>query len=344
MSGTTVFEYDIDTLVDACDWGFFQGARVLVTGATGIVGTYLTWTMEEARRRGYADLEVVGISHSGRFRVSLTGLPPRTIAVDLADGWSKPTIGPFDIIVYAAGYGQPGKFVSDPLSTIRVNTTGVLGSLRLLSPGGTFAFVSSSEVYSGVSGRPATEQDIGTTDPGHPRAAYIEAKRCGEAIVNSATMVSEVTGVNFRLALAYGPGAARDDSRVLYQFIRKGLIYREIELQDAGAASRTYCYVTDAVELMLNTIAARQSGTFNVGGVSRTSIRSLAEQVGLMTDARVVIPEHVESTVLGAPSDVQLDLRQILEVTKKDHFVPLEIGLARTVEWTSSQLSSGHDR
>ena len=343
MSSSKVFETDVNSIVESVDWQKLDGSRVLVTGATGILGTYMMWTLLEASRRNLARLEIVGVSRSGRLRLTRGGVDqPQILSADVSGDLSSRIEGLFDFVIHAAGYGQPGKFVTDPLSSIRVNTVGLLGALRALAPTGTLAFVSSSEVYSGLAGHALAENEIGTTTPTHPRAAYIEAKRCGEAIVNSATAKEGIAGLNFRLALAYGPGAAADDSRVLYELVRKGLVDREIRLRDAGDAMRTYCYVTDAVEIMLGVIASKESGTYNVGGTSRTSIRSLAEMIGNLTGASVIVPETIDPALVGAPTDVQLDLTKALGVTGKTSFVPLEEGVGRTVQWTRGRIASGH--
>lgn len=48
-----------------------------------------------------------------------------------------------------------------------------------------FLYASSSAIYSGLQKDAFTENDVGTTNTLHPRACYIEGKRCGEAIVNA---------------------------------------------------------------------------------------------------------------------------------------------------------------
>ena len=97
------------------------------------------------------------------------------------------------------------EFMQNPVKTLQLNTSTTLLLFEKLLPGGKFLFISTSELYSGLSHPPFTEQQIGTTNTTHPRACYIEGKRCGEAIVN-AFREQGVNAKSARLALAYGPG------------------------------------------------------------------------------------------------------------------------------------------
>lgn len=334
-----VFEEDISSLIDRLDWSAFRDNRILITGATGVVGAYLVWLFQEALSRGCTNADTTAVSRSGVYRLKLPGREePVTLATDVSEGFPKSLHDQFDIVIHAAGYGQPAKFLSNPIAAIQVNTSGTINALRAVRRGGVLAFASSSEIYSGLSTPLAVENQVGATTPTHPRAAYIEAKRCGEAIVNAATSDGCIRGLNFRLALAYGPGAASDDGRVLYQLIQRGLVEKRILLRDAGSAMRTYCYVSDAVEMIVKLIASGHSGTFNVGGVSRTSILSLARLVGSITEAEVEIPQELGGAMIGAPDDVRLDLTKTLGVTGKENFVALHDGVQRTVSWMRAQL------
>src|SRR3990167_10231086 len=166
-----------------------------------------------------------------------------------------------DYIIHAAGYGQPAKFMADEIATISVNTTAVIELLKKLKPSGKFLFLSTSEIYSGAKS-PYKETDIGTTSPTHPRACYIESKRCGEAIC----MAYRRKGFDVkiaRLSLAYGEGTKSDDTRVLNQFIKQALTKGKIELLDMGEAKRTYCYIEDVVKILWAVLLQGKSEVYN---------------------------------------------------------------------------------
>src|SRR5262249_10287771 len=141
-----------------------------------------------------------------------------------------------DYVIHAAGYGQPARFRSEPLNTLRINTTTTDRLISQMAPEGRFLFVSSSEVYSGCAAADKID-DIGNTDPYHPRAAYIEGKRAGEAIVN-AWRNTGVAAMSARVCLAYGPGVKSDDQRAMSEIIRQALVDKKIRLRDRGDAVR----------------------------------------------------------------------------------------------------------
>ncbi|MCX5998137.1 MAG: NAD-dependent epimerase/dehydratase family protein [Chloroflexi bacterium] len=236
-----------------------------------------------------------------------------------------------DLIIHAAGYAQPAKFMANPATTIQVNTSATMALLKRLSRGGRFLFVSSSEIYSGLNKPSLTEADIGLTTPFHPRSAYIEGKRCGEAMC-SAFRAQGMHVTAARVALAYGPGTRKNDTRALNSFIEKALCQRRIELLDAGTAVRTYCYVADTVELLWQILLYGREPVYNVGGRSTVMIADLARMIGELTGTTVVFPT-AEAGVAGAPGEVHLDLTRVETEFSKTQYVGLEEGLRATIDW-----------
>jgi len=232
-----------------------------------------------------------------------------------------------DAVIFCAGYGQPAMFSADKLKTIRINTESLIDSFNLLKNRGKFLYVSTSEVYSGAKS-PHKEADIGTTTPQHPRACYIEGKRCGEAIC----MAYKEQGYDVkiaRLALAYGLGTKKGDTRVINQFIEQALTKGSICLRDKGEAMRTYLYIEDCAEMMLDILFKGKGVVYNVGGQSRVSILDLAKTIGAITKAEVFCGDVA---LQGAPDDVYLDLSKILKEFPRD-FLSLEEGLIRTINY-----------
>jgi UDP-glucuronate decarboxylase len=245
----------------------------------------------------------------------------------------------FDVIFHAAGYGQPGKFSQDPFSTYNLNTHTTYELLKHIKLNGKFLFFSTSEIYSGLTVGPFKEHMVGTTSPNHSRGSYIEGKRGGEMLVSAAKSELGIDGKSFRLALAYGPGVKADDTRALNQFIKQAIMEKSITLLDQGEAWRTYCYVRDAVELSLIALVYGSEDLYNLGGVSRIQIRDLAFMIGEMTGKSVEFPSSQDGfSHSTAPQEVWLDLTRILSLTSQYHFVPLDLGLMQTIEWSKENL------
>ena len=244
----------------------------------------------------------------------------------------------FDVIIHAAGYAQPQKFTGDKLNTIKLNTEATSNLFDLLNSDGTFVFCSTSELYSGLMKENISENEIGTSTPDHPRACYIESKRCGETICHA----FKDKGFNVKIArisLAYGPGTRLNDSRVMHNIIDKGLIEGKVKLLDSGNSIRTYCYVTDIVEMLWNITLHGQDMVYNVGGISKISIKELAEKISKKLNASLSIPEDDSQGLSGNPKIVNLSLSKYINEFDKKNFVQMDEGIENTINWQRYILS-----
>jgi UDP-glucuronate decarboxylase len=325
---------DAEELVNKITFNdFFNNHSVLLTGASGLLGVNFLAYFAKLKSFGI-NVDVTGIVHSD-YSLAVDYFTKdaniKFLKGNLTDMNFLENLGSYDVVIHAASYGQPGKFMADKIATIKLNTTCTLALFDVLNKGGDFLFISTSEVYSGNEVMPYQEYQIGTTDPSHPRACYIEGKRCGEAITNIYREMG-VKASSARLALAYGPGTRVDDQRVINQFIQKALLTKKITLQDMGEALRTYCYVSDAIEIMLNILHRGSRPVYNVGGKSRTSIVSLARIIGEVLNVPVELPSNLIS-MSDAPEDVSLSLELIKQDFGKTSYLPLSDGLRKTIQW-----------
>jgi nucleoside-diphosphate-sugar epimerase len=337
---SNVIAKDAAEICERVNLAALSDKTILVTGASGLLGTYFLATLAHLKKNG-TSLKVIAqvrsepaphtaeIIKRGGFKLA---------QVNLADHEECFSLPEADVIIHSAGYAQPAIFMANPAATFQVNTTATAALLQKLKPGGSFLFVSSSEIYSGLKKSLATESDIGTTTPLHPRASYIEGKRGGETICN-AYRSKGVRAVSARLALAYGPGTRKNDKRALNSFIEKALCHKRIELMDAGKAIRTYCYVSDAVELMWQAALHGTQPVYNIGGHSTVTIGELAKLVGKITNVPVSFPA-TQAEVAGAPEEVRLDLTRAETEFLKSNYVSLEDGLRVTIEWQRGLYAS----
>ena len=309
------------------------GKTVLVTGASGLIGTYFLATLAHIKQNGIpvkviAQVRSEPAQHTAEI-IQRGGF--QITKVDVANHTECASLPNADIIIHSAGYAQPLVFMANPAATYQLNTTATATLLQKLNAGGSFLFLSSTEVYNGLTNKLVTEADIGTTTPAHPRACYIEGKRGGETICH-AFRSQDVRATSARLAMTYGPGTRKGDKRAMNSFIEKALTLGKIELMDAGKAIRTYCYVSDAVELMWHSVLHGTQPVYNIGGHSTVTIGELAKLVGKITGVPVTFPAQ-SAEVAGAPEEVRLDLSRPETEFNKTSYVNLEDGLRATIEW-----------
>ena len=132
-----------------------------------------------------------------------------------------------------------------------------------------------------------------------------------------------------RLALAYGPGTKKGDTRVINQFIEQALTKGSIWLRDKGEAMRTYLYVEDCANMMLDILFKGKGVVYNIGGESRVSILNLAKTIAAITITKFFCGEANDKS---APDDVCLDISKIMTEFPRE-LVSLESGLIKTIEY-----------
>jgi UDP-glucuronate decarboxylase len=324
---------DAIAIAQKIDWDELSNKSIVLTGASGLIGVYFLACLKYASYQAKSPFKLYAIMQAqpmDYMKDFLDYFGANVLKGDITNNDFIKTIPQADYIIHAAGYGQPGRFMEDQVKTLKLNTASTFQLFDKLNLDGKFLFVSTSEVYSGLNNPPFKEDQVGTTNTTHNRSCYIEAKRCGEAICN-AYRNRGVNAKSARLSLAYGPGTRPGDKRVLNAFIERAL-QGKLVMQDMGKAKRTYCYVSDAVEIMWEILLNGNSSIYNVGGHSRTTIKELAEKISFYLKVPLQFPND-NNELVGAPEDVYLDMKKVKDEFNKIDFISFEEGLSKTIEW-----------
>jgi len=318
------------SITECIDFAPLKDKNVLITGASGLMGLYLVASLNEVKDK-YNIKITTWTNNPVPDYIAPVFKSCNHICGDITDLKLFEKLCNYDCIIHAAGYGQPLKFIKDKIKTIKINTEATVRLLQRLNKDGRFLFVSSSEVYNGIDHDNITEDMMGSTNTNHFRSCYIEGKKCGESICHAFTD----HGYNIkiaRLSLAYGPGTRLDDERVFNTFIKKGLTEENIVLMDHGTAIRTYCYITDAIEMLWNICLHGKYVVYNVGGMSRTSIYDLAATIAKSLKKGIILPES-QQPLTGNPKIVNVSCARYTQEFNKTNFVHLNTGIEKTIEW-----------
>ncbi|MCQ2437071.1 MAG: NAD-dependent epimerase/dehydratase family protein [Clostridia bacterium] len=264
----------LEDLRDAAE-GFacLSGKTVLITGATGLIGTVMTGALAGVGAKVIAVCrnEARAKARFGKYE---------NVTVLAADMTSDATVLPeADYYVHAAANAHPAAFSKDPVGTMLGNINGVravIESLRRYGHG-RMLFVSSGEVYGqNPDIRSFSEGDYGRIDPMNPRSCYPESKRAAETMVASAVRQYGIDGVTARLCYIYGPTITEDNSRADAQFLRNAVAGVPILMKSSGEQVRSYCYVSDAVRGLLTVLVKGKAGeAYNVA--DKGSVMSILE-------------------------------------------------------------------
>jgi len=321
---------DCKEIIEKINFDYVKNKKVLVTGASGLIGIYLITCLKLLKKTHNIEI-YAWVKNNLDKEISELFDGVILIKSDICETENFNRVPNFDVIIHSAGYGQPSKFMDNKIKTITLNTTATVQLLNKLNENGKFLFVSTSELYSGIESEKVSELQSGLTNTDHPRACYIESKRCGETICHA----FQQNGVDckiVRLSLAYGPGTKKNDGRVLNSLIEKGLTKKHIELMDNGDAIRTYCYISDVVKMFWNVLFFGKETTYNIGGDSKTSILNLANIIADRLDTKVIVPK-TDNKLDGSPKIVNISIDKYVNEFGTPMFKSLELGLENTIKW-----------
>jgi nucleoside-diphosphate-sugar epimerase len=325
----SIIENECKEIIEKLNFEKLKNKSILITGGSGLVGLYLVNCLRQIKENLNLKISVwVKNEIEKNFETLFENC--QLIKGDITDTNLFNTLPSYDYIIHSAGYGQPNKFMDDKIKTISLNTTATINLFKKLNINGSFLFMSTSELYNGLDNEFVKEYEIGSSNTDHPRGCYIESKRCGEAICHSYSSTFNVKIA--RLSLAYGPGTKINDQRVLNSLIQKGLENDKIELLDDGSAIRTYCYITDVIEMLFNIILHGKKVVYNIGCESKISIFELSNLIGQQLKKNIVLP-ILKKEIIGSPKVVNISTERYKKEFLKNNFVDLESGLIKTISW-----------
>jgi nucleoside-diphosphate-sugar epimerase/intein/homing endonuclease len=135
----------------------------------------------------------------------------------------------------------------------------------------------------------------------------------------------------------YGPNMRPNDGRAIPTFIRQALHGEPVTVAGDGSQTRSVCYVDDLVEGIVRLLFSDLAGPVNVGNPHELSVRALAERIVALAgsgSAIAYIPRPEDDPTVRQP-DITL-ARTALGWEPK---VPLDEGLARTIDWFRAHLA-----
>ncbi|MDO5139299.1 MAG: NAD-dependent epimerase/dehydratase family protein [Oscillospiraceae bacterium] len=276
-------------------WEVFQGKTVLVTGANGMIPSYVVYTLlglNDSRDLGVNILALVRNESKARkiFGELLERDDLALVVHDVTspffsiDDQKCDIDGPIDYVFHGASPARPQQHKSSPVDTLRANTYGTANLLELavFKKAKGFVLFSSSEVYGTVNGiKSISEFDYGYLDPLNPRSCYPEGKRAAETLCASYQAQYGIPCCIPRFAHIYGPGMSASDGRVQADFAANVYRGENIVMKSDGSSQRAYTYVSDAVSGMFYALLKGTTANgmaYNIADSDNViSIRQLAE-------------------------------------------------------------------
>ena len=289
-------------------WEKLSGTNILVTGATGLIGSTLVNALMSNPCLDYSVYASGRNMERGqkRFEKYLSLDSFRFIRYDVMMPLQSDV--QFDYIIHAASNASPNAFSMSPVEIVKANISGVSNLIEYGMGHGMkrFLYVSSGEVYGEGDGRVMTEEYSGYVDCLNPRSCYPSSKRTAETLCVSYASEYGADVVIARPCHVYGPNFTESDNRVYAQFIRNILHEEDIVLKSKGEQVRSWCYVVDCVSALLYVLLKGASGeAYNIADPNSVlTIRQLAEMLAEIGSRKVImdIPSDIEKSVFNPVS------------------------------------------
>lgn len=293
-----------------------RGQKVLVTGAAGFIGGQL------CERLARAEINVHAVSRS--FSPGVHGSLKRE-RVDLSEPEATRRLlrrTQPDLVFHLAGFANGAR---DP-ALIAPNLQGnLLTTIHLLT--------AALECGAPLVVLPASLEEPDAADDA-PSSPYAAAKWAASAY---GRMFHQLYGLPVSIArifITYGPAGNNLHKLIPYSIL--SLLDGVAPRLSSGRRGVDWIHVDDVVDGLLALAAARGAAgaTLDIGSGLLTSVRSVVERIARLVDpARTLTP--IFDAALDRPQEqVRVaSVRRTEELTGWKARIPLDEGLARTVEW-----------
>lgn len=314
----TVSVLDQDLIFFASNFEFkdqIKGKTVLVTGATGLIGSLLVKGMLALNSMFDCRISIIALARN----------PNKTFAKNsviwiLQDITQPLTItAKVNYIFHCAAVTSSSQMMEHPAKTLLTTFEGTAEILRFARYASveSTVFLSSIESYgSFTTDKEISEEDSGYINPLLPRSCYPIGKKAAETLCSCFYAEYDSPVKIARLTQTFGPGVQSDDNRVFAQFARSVIEKKPIVLHTEGTSSKPYCYTVDALNALFYILFKGQNGeAYNVANPSTyISIRDMAEMVASKFGAASVKIEKFDNLGYAPPTLSRLGVEKLLKI------------------------------
>jgi nucleoside-diphosphate-sugar epimerase len=315
-----------------------ESARVLVTGATGFIGSHLVRRLVSLGAETHALTSTVSAVYPVRLvdlrdQVTVHGgnLTDRS-AMDALVAEVRPTH-----VLHLGAYTHVGKSWHRVDECIQANVQGTVNLLQALDGTGyrRFVYTGTSEIYGDI-GVPFREDA-----QVHPISPYSVSKYAGERYCRMFNQGHGWPIVMLRPFNAYGPAQTVD--RVIPEIIVRALRGQPLAMTQ-GRQTREFNFVEDLVDgfILAATVPGVEGELFNLGCGEEVSMRDLA------TSILDLLGNPVEPDFGALPDRPTEIWRMFCDNTRAREILgwkprhSLTEGLERTIAWYRGQLDDPH--
>jgi len=343
FSNCSLYIEDLCTIASAnINWNQFKEKSILITGASGLIGTFLIDLLMYRNTQYNNNITVYAVSRNKdkavfRFKEHFNSNLFHYIQKDIQTPLELDAS--VDYVIHGASNTHPIAYATEPINTIMLSAVGTNSILDFSSKNSVkrTLFLSSVEIYGENRGDTESfnEDYCGYINCNTLRAGYPESKRVAESLCQAYIKEKNIDIVMARCSRVYGATMGDDDSKAIAQFIKNSINKENIILKSKGDQQYSYCYVADICSaLLLLLIKGKNGDAYNISGndypLSLFEIaKILCDYSGKEIDFN--IPSAIEAEGFSKTTKAILDTSKLCELGWKPQY-SLKTGLIRTIK------------
>ena len=307
----------------------FSIKRVLVTGGSGFLGSYLCERLLEDGNEVIC-LDNLFTGSKGNILHLISNPRFEFLRHDV----TEPIYLEVDEIYNLACPASPVHYQKDPVQTVKTCVHGAINMLGLAKrTGAKILQASTSEIYGNPIVHPQNEEYWGNVNPIGLRSCYDEGKRCAETLFNAYYLKYGLPVKIVRIFNTYGPRMHPNDGRVVSNFIVQALQNKPITIYGDGSQTRSFCYRDDLIDAMIRMMGTSNEivGPINIGNPGEFTIKQLAELVIELTNSNSKIT--YEDLPSDDPTQRKPDIKKAQEILNWMPHTQLREGLIKTINY-----------
>ena len=289
-----VLQEDLDNIADSTlPFDELYGKSILVTGATGLVGSQTVMALLNMNAKKAADIKVYAlVRDENKARRIFGDADVSYVVQDVTEPVKLDE--DIDYIIHAASPTASKFFVTHPVETISMAVNGTMNVLSFAAKKKVsgVVYLSSMEMYgiTDPSLEKVTEKDLGYIDVLNVRSSYSEGKRICECICASYAKEYGVPVKIARLAQTFGAGIPYEENRVFAQFAKSAINHTDIVLHTKGESVGNYCYTRDVIKALLLLLVRGEAG-------ESYTVANEASSIAIKDMARLVADELADGSI-----------------------------------------------
>lgn len=300
------------------DFEKFRDKSVLVTGATGLLGSLLVKSLLYCNEKHNLNLTIVAAvrnkektnriynNYSCNRNLKFYYFDLINDDINISEN--------IDFVFHTASITSSKEMINTPVETIK---TAVMGTSKILDFAvkknvSSVVYLSSMEMY-GIQNNDdmTTEDELGFVDLFNVRSCYPESKRMCECMCTAYASQHSLNVKIARLAQTFGAGILENETRIFAQFAKSVMKKKDIVLHTEGKSEGNYVYIRDAITALLLILLNGSKGeAYNIANEeSHTTIKGMAEIVAKeVADNNIKVIIDIPEKNMGYAPDTKLFL------------------------------------